>query len=150
LIYDIAKKKHFGRKKRAVRFPDDEDQSQSQQQQYSLSSSAQSAAASHNRYSYQDGSQYFQNLNIGSLGLSQTDLEQLRQMPDNLKNEYGHEIQELEAAASEPKEEEIQGYLSMASELDDSACIPRSICEIMARRNRTSSQFENQIFDYYK
>jgi len=153
-----------GRKKRAVRFPDDEHTSSSSSiigasssqsnrgvvnhhRQFGESSPIrQSSSSSSNNY---DG-HYFDRLNVGSLGLSQTDMEQLRHLPDYLKTEYGHEMQELEAVASEPKEEEIQGYLSMASEFDEKSCIPRSICEIMARRNRTSSQFENQVFDYYK
>ncbi len=59
-------------------------------------------------------------------------------------------MDQLEASASEPKEEEIQDYLSVANEFDNSACIPKSICEILARGNRTTNQFENQILEYYR
>jgi hypothetical protein len=59
-------------------------------------------------------------------------------------------MEQLEAAASEPKEQEIQDYMTMASEFDNSACIPKSICEIMSRGNRTTNQFENEILEYYK
>lgn len=77
-------------------------------------------------------------------------MEQLRALPDSLKNEYGHEMEVLEASASEPKEEEIQDYLSVASEFDNRGCIPKSICEIMSRGNQTTNLFENQILEYYR
>lgn len=139
-----------GRRKRAVLFPEDNSQQGREIRQFDQYHHSPQQQAFHGGSHSVNNDDYFQRYNIGSLGLSQTDLEQLRRLPDNLKYEYGHEMEQLEAAASEPKEEEIQDYLSVANEFDNGACIQKSICEIMSRGNRTANQFENQILEYYR
>ncbi|OXA59702.1 hypothetical protein Fcan01_05589 [Folsomia candida] len=138
---------HFRRRRRrAVLFPDDK---QPSDQYHSHPTSHHSSSSHSSSFHPTTGEDYFQRYQISSLGLSSTDLEQLRALPDSLKNEYGHEMEVLEASASEPKEEEIQDYLSVASEFDNRGCIPKSICEIMSRGNQTTNLFENQILEYY-
>lgn len=85
-----------------------------------------------------------------NIGLGQQELEMLRRLPENLQYEYQQEMQDLETSASEPREADIMEYLSATNEFDTDHCIAKGICEVMARGNTTSNQFEKLLLDYYK
>lgn len=114
--------------------------------QQSFSGSSSSSSSPSGRTFFDDESFH----EFQSIGLGQNELEMLKQLPENLQFEYKQEMQELETSASEPREAEIMEYLTATNEFDSDHCIAKGICEVMARGNRTSNQFENFLLDYYK
>lgn len=149
-----------GRKRRAVRFPD-EDANGSSSSGGGSSPFVRRAEAQYDHHQHQQHHPQQQSSSrtffddeefseFRSIGLGQQELEMLRQLPENLQFEYRQEMQDLETSSSEPREKDIMEYLTVTNEFDSDHCIAKGICEVMARGNRTGNQFENLLLEYYK
>ncbi|CAL8091060.1 unnamed protein product [Orchesella dallaii] len=150
----------IGRKRRAIRFPEDNGGGSGSSSSGSSSSSSSgfntNPALSHfqreheleHSVSSSSGRMFFDE-EFQSIGLGQQELDMLKQLPENLQYEYKQEMQDLETSASEPKEEHIMEYLTVTNEFDTDHCIAKGICEVMAKGNRTDNRFENLLLDYY-
>jgi len=75
--------------------------------------------------------------------------DDINSLPRSIQQAYQDELQRLHSAEEEPNENDIMEHFAMASEFDGSSCIPKSICVVMARGNRTTNDFENAVLDFY-
>ncbi|CAG7734289.1 unnamed protein product [Allacma fusca] len=69
--------------------------------------------------------------------------------PEELNEIYEYEdYQDL--PGREPRDEDMMPYLTMANELDQDACLPKGVCEVVAKGNGSHlNHFENMVYDLY-
>ena len=69
--------------------------------------------------------------------------------PEEL-NEYLEYYDYQDLPGKEPSDEEALAFLNMANELDSHSCLPKGVCEVVAKGNGSHlNHFEHMVYDVY-